>query len=236
MPKKKKLVPPALSFAVPALLEVPPDPLRLRVDFHNQAVSLTTFTGDVAETKLVSALDVAHALASELSYSTGILPENVLWWTNTTDGPVTALYEAPRIRRVALQDVFGKPPKRFTIPLPGLVFLCTPGHAPAVYAVKHRPTKKTDEVYHAPLCNVYETGETCPGNHKYPTNVGDTVESFFQSFFTRSAKLGGRSKKYEHDVSALWKWLDKKKEYPLDDLVQFGTVSDIAGKMKRRGY
>lgn len=231
---KKKAGPPTLSLAVPSQLELPPDPLRLRVDFHNQAVTLTSFAGDLAETKLVSALDVAHALAAELSYSTGILPENVLWWTNTADGPVTAIYEAPRTRRVALQVHFGKPANRLTIPLPGMVFLCSPGKAPFVYAVKARPTKSTDEVFHAPLCNVYETGGTCPGNHKYPTEVGQMVESFFVSFFTMGAHLNGRSKKYPNDVSLLWKWLDKKKEFPLDDLVRFGTIADIASKMRRR--
>src|SRR4030065_2290379 len=87
---------PHFSWAVPEELGIPPDPLRLRLDFHHQAVTMTYFDGDVVDTKLVSAMAVAHALASEMSFGTGLLPDNTMWWSNTPQGPVVAVYADPQ--------------------------------------------------------------------------------------------------------------------------------------------
>jgi len=217
----------AVQWAIPAELEVPPDPLRLRLDFHHQAVVMTLFDPETVERKIVSAMDVSHALASELSFGSGLLPPQTLWWSNTRGGPVFALYEEPRVRRLALQKTAGLPPERFTIPLPGLIFLCSPGKPPWVFAVKKKPTKETDIVYKAPLCNIYETGRSCPGNHKYPTRVADIVNSFFVSFFSTGVDMRNRSIRFPDDVVDLWKYLDKKKRFPNPDLVKHGNVRDI---------
>ena len=133
---------PAFSWAVPKELGIPADPLRLRLDFHHQSAVMTYFQGDIVTTKQVDAMDVAHALASDLSFGSGLLPPDTLWWQNTRSGPVFALYVEPKIWKLALQEDIKKPPQRFTIPLPGLIFLCTPGQAPWVYAVKKRPPKR----------------------------------------------------------------------------------------------
>ena len=188
---------------------------------------MTNFEGDVAATKIVSAMDVAHALASELSFGSGLLPPGTLWWRNTRGGPVFALYVEPRIWKVALQEEVQKPPHRFTIPLPGLIFLCTPGQPPWVYAVKKKPTKGTDIVYRAPLANIFNNGRSCPGNHKYPTRVADMVASFFTSFFSATADLQHRSQQFPESVVHLWEFLDKKKRYPMADLVRHGTLKDL---------
>jgi len=213
---------------VPESLQVPPDPLRLRLDFHEQAVLMTEFgQQEPGSVKIVSAADIAHALATSLSYSTGILPENALWWSYTADGPVVALYEPPRIRKLALQTSASKPPRRFAVPMPGLIFLCRPARQPWVYAVSKRPCGEKDIVYHAPLCNLHEDGKSCPGNHRYPANIGEIPESFFRSFFTATDVLSGRSKKFPDNVVRLWEWLDGKKRYPFADLMKLGTVKDI---------
>ncbi len=225
---------PGFNWAVPESLNIPPDPLRARLDFHNQACVLSIFDGDVVETYPVDMRDVAHALASELSFSTGLLPDGALWWSNTSAGPVYAIYQEPKIWKVALQERIDKPPRRFTIPLPGLIFLCSPGIAPWVYAVKKKPTKLGDIVYEAPLCNIFENGRSCPGNNKYPTEVGEIVDSFFRSFFTASADLRDRSVKFPATVVHLWEFLNGKKQYPMEDLVKHGTVLDLM-RMEIRG-
>jgi hypothetical protein len=178
-------------------------------------------------TKQVDAMDVAHALASDLSFGSGLLPPDTLWWQNTRSGPVFALYIEPKIWKLALQEHIKKPPQRFTIPLPGLIFLCTPGQAPWVYAVKKRPTKETDIVYRAPLANIFSNGRSCPGSHQYPIKVGDIVPSFFISFFSATADLAHRSQKYPKNVLQLWKYLDGKKKFPNDDLIEHGTIADL---------
>ncbi len=214
-------------WAVPDELGIPPDKLRARLDFYHQAVVLNFYDSEVATTKVVSAMDVAHALSNELAFGTGLLPPGTMWWRNTRGGPVFAIYEEPKIWRVALERGVKKPPQRFNLPMPGLIFLCSPGQAPWVFAVKKRPTKETDDVYHAPLCNIHQNGRSCAGSHQYPTRVADMVQSFFASFFTASANLKDRSTKYPGNIVHLWEFLDNKKRFPAGDLVRIGTISDF---------
>lgn len=218
---------PEITWAVPEELGIPPDKLRLRLDFFYQAAMLTYFEGNTVITRMVDPMDVAHALASDLSFSTGLLPPGILWWQNTKSGPVFSIYAEPKIWKVALEAEPGKPPKRFTLPLPGLIFLCSPNQTPWVYAVKKKPTKETDIVYRAPLLNIYNTGRSCPGSHNYPSRIADMVQSFFMSFFSAAGDRSRRSAKYPDDVLGLWKNLDGKKKYPMDDLVLHGTVKDL---------
>lgn len=215
------------KWAIPESLEIPPDPLKMRLDFHHQAVVMHWFDGDVAVTKLVSALDVAHALAQELSFSTGLLPANTLWWSNTKEGPVFALWEGPKVWKLALQEEALKPPRRFTCPMPGLIFLCSPGRAPWIYAAKRKPSKMSDLVCRAPLCNIFDDGRVCPGNHQFPMNVGKIPDSFFRSFFSPTADLRRRSVMFPDTVVQLWEFLDGKRGFPLGDLVRHGTVKDL---------
>ncbi len=226
-PSKPSKPLPGFSWAVPPELGIPPDDIRLRLDFFHQSVEMTFFEGETVTSKPVDALDVAHALASELSFSSGLLPADTLWWRNTRGGPVVALYVEPKIWKLALQEDPKKPARRFTIPLPGLIFLCTPGQPPWVFAVKKRPTKETDIVYAAPLCNIFADGRSCPGSHEYPTRVADMVQSFFISFFSRTADLKNRSQKFPGSVVHLWEFLNRKKVYPLEDLVKHATVKDL---------
>jgi len=188
---------------------------------------MTFFEGDTVTSKVVSAMDVSHALASELSFGSGLLPPGTIWWRNTRSGTVVAIYVEKHLRQVALQKNIKKAPKRFKIPMPGLIFLCQPGKAPWVFAVKSKPKKEADIVYKAPLANIHANGLSCAGSHKYPARLEDTVESFFISFFSATADLHNRSKQFPENVIHLWEFLDKKKRYPLADLVEHGTISDL---------
>ena len=94
---EKKTEQPAFSWAVPEELGIPPDPLRLRLDFHHQATVMTIFQESTTITKPVNAMDVAHALASDLSFGTGLLPPGTIWWKNTRGGPIFALYVEPKV-------------------------------------------------------------------------------------------------------------------------------------------
>lgn len=230
MAQKEKTMPalaPAYKLAVPAKLKIPADPLRMRLDIHNQTIVMTNFQGDVAESRVVAAMDLAHAIASEMTYTTGFLPAGALWWSNTKAGPVTAVYEEPRIRWVNLKLPDMSTVRRFKMPLPGLIFLCAPGMPPWVYAVKSKPGKTTDVVYKAPLSNIFDNGRSCPGSHHYPADVGKIVDSFFTSFFSEAGSAGNRSQKFPDNIVHLWEFLHNKKEYPLDDLVRHGTVADL---------
>ncbi len=218
---------PTYSWAVPEELGIPPDPLRLRLDFHHQSAIMTLYQGDTVVTRQVDAMDVAYALASDLSFGSGLLPDITLGWQNAKAGPVFALYVKPQIRKLALPDHVDRAPRRFQIPLPGMVFICTPGNPPWVFAVKKKPTKVTDIVFRAPLCNIFHNGRSCPGSHTFPTRIADIVQSFFSSFFSQTADLRDRSKRFPRNIVELWEHLDKKKVFPNADLIRHGTIQDL---------
>ena len=219
--------PSALQWALPESLEVPPDELKCRLDFYQDAVILYLVDKGVITTRMVSARDVALALLREVPLRSGLLPEGALWWGQGKEGVEVALWRSPRVWPVALETEPFKPPRRFKLPMPGLIFVCSPGRPPMVYAAKKRPTTPRDTIYHAPLFNVFRDGRTCPGTHKYPEQIGKIPESFFTSFFSPTADFRGRSKKYPDDLLKLWEELDGKERYPLKDLVPLGKVEDI---------
>jgi len=188
---------------------------------------MTLFDGETVTTKIVDAMDVSHALANELSFGSGLLPPGTIWWRNTKSGPVIAVYIEPHIRQVTLQTDIKKQPKRYKVPMPGLIFLIRAGIPPWVFAMKKRPKKETDIVYRAPLANIHANGRSCGGSHKYPARLEDMVDSFFISFFSATADLHNRSRQFPGNVIHLWEFLNGKKKFPLADLIEHATISDL---------
>src|SRR5437879_6193291 len=97
---------------LPPEAEVDEDPLRLRLDFHDESVILHDYAGDLTRTKLVSALDVAHALARELDLTTGLLPPETLWWARTANGTRVAVWRESRVWTIRLRDSYDTKPRR----------------------------------------------------------------------------------------------------------------------------
>jgi len=219
--------PEPFQWAIPEGLGIPHDPLELRLDFHNNAIVMYLLDKGIITTRVVSAVDIAKALMRDIPFSSGILPRDVLWWTSASNGPTLGLWREPQIWKVALITKALTEPRRLTLPMPGLIFVCSPGRPPAVYAAKKRPVSSREEIYHAPLFNVFENGQSCPGNHKYPADVSEIPESFFLSFFSVEGHPNGRSQKLGSNLLKLWEELDGKKRYPLSDLVKFGQVEDL---------
>ena len=220
-----------LRWALPEGLDVPPDWLRFRVDIYGESILLHRYgeDGSITMPLPVSAQDIARAFARELRFSSGVLPEGALWWSMGPEGNEIALWRPPRVWRVALVLEAFQPPRRFKLPMPGLIFVCSPGRPPRVYAAKRRPASPGTPLCHAPLFNIFQDGRSCPGTHKYPERVEEVPESFMASFFTREANFYGRSKRHPKDLLALWEELDGKGRYPLRDLMPFGTVENVMG-------
>ncbi len=215
------------QWALPENIDIPPDEMKVRLDFYGQSVVMYVVEKGIVTTKMVSPQDVALALLRDVPLGSGLLPENVLWWQHRQDVmPVVGLWRPPQIWPAALQLEPFKPPRRFKLPMPGLIFVCRPGSSPGVVAVKKRPTTPEEPIYRAPVYNVFQDGNSCPGSHKYSDDVSKIPEEFFTAFFTQ-AGTGERSKKYGSNLLQLWESLDKKRRYPLKDLVQFGKVQNL---------
>ena len=214
------------QWALPPEADVEPDPLQVRLDFHAESVVLHDYTERAVRVRLVSALEVAHALARELDLTTGLLPPNTLWWSKTARGVHVALWCEPRVWTVRLREQYGTPPRRLRLPMPGLVFVCPPSpQAPYVFAAHARPHFEDDQLYHAPAYNVYPSGQVCVGTERFPADPARVPDAFFRSHFSPHAGQG-KSRRYPDNIGALWTELHRQPQYPLDDLVPHLRVAE----------
>lgn len=213
------------QWALPPSVDVEPDPLQLRLDFHAETVLLTDYIGPAVRVRRVSALEVAHALAGQLDLGSGLLPPGALWWSRTRTGHHVAVWRQARVWVVSLRDGLDTPLRRLRLPMPGLVFVCGLGHTPFVFAARRYPRSEDDQLYHCPTPNVFPTGRICPGTETFPPDPAKAPEAFFHSAF--SPHLGqGKSHRYPDDIGRLWEELRGQRHFPLDDLVPHLRVGD----------
>ena len=99
-----------------------------------ETILLRGFEDDSAWVRTVSADEIAGVFTQHLGFSSGLLPQEALWWNQGETGQVVGLWRPPQVWPVALQREAFKPPARLRLPMPGLVFVCSPGRAPWAYA------------------------------------------------------------------------------------------------------
>ena len=225
------------GWSLPGPDDMPRDELQMQLEVYGETILLRGFDGDSAWVRTVSADAIANMFTQHLGFSSGLLPRDALWWNQGETGQVVALWRPPQVWSVALQREAFKAPARLRLPMPGLVFVCSPGRAPWAYAALERPTDVEQQLYRIPAFNVFADGRVCPGSHTFPEQVAQIPESFFRSFFSMTGDSRNRSKKHPDDLHALWEELDGKTEYPVEDLVPQCTVAQvIAASQGRRGY
>jgi len=67
-------------------------------------------------------------------------------------------------------------------------------------------------------------------------DVAKVPDSFFRSFFSATADLNNRSVMFPGNVVHLWEFLNKKKKYPMADLVKMGTLVDLMNLDTKGGF
>ncbi len=224
-------------WSLPGPADMPRDQLKVQLEVYDETILLRGFEEDSTWVRTVSADEIASVFTRHLGFSSGLLPQDALWWNQGETGQMVALWRSPQVWPVALQREAFQPPARLRLPMPGLVFVCSPGRAPWVYAALERPTNPQQQLYRAPAFNVFRDGRVCPGSHHFPEEVGLIPESFFQSFFSTTGDSHDRSKKHPDNLQALWEEIDGKTDYPVEDLVPQCTVAHaLAVSEGRRGY
>ena len=213
------------EWSLPGPTEVPKDDLKVQLEVYGETILLRGFDGDSFWVRTVSADEIANVFTQHLGFSSGLLPQEALWWGQGETGQVVGLWRPPQVWPVALQREAFKPPARLRLPMPGLVFVCSPGRAPWAYAALSRPADSEQPLFRIPAFNVFRDGRVCPGSHRFPEEVGLIPESFFQSFFSSTGDTRERSKKHPDNLHALWEELDGKTDYPTEDLVPQCTVA-----------
>ena len=226
------------DWSLPGPADLPRDTLEVQLEVYKETVLLRGFEGDTNWVRTVSADEIANVFIQHIGVSSGLLPQDTLWWGQGETGQVVALWRPPKVWPVALQREAFKPPARLRLPMPGLVFVCSPARAPWVYASPSRPTGPDHQLYKMPAFNVFRDGRSCPGSHQFPEDVGLIPESFFQSYFSGTGDTRERSKKHPDNLHALWEEIDGKPTYPVEDLVPQCTVAQAMAisEGRRRGY
>ena len=229
--------PDVTQWSLPGPADMPRDTLQVQLEVYKETVLLRGFDSDSTWVRTVSADAIANVFTQHLGFSSGLLPEETLWWNQGETGQVVALWRPPQVWPVALQREAFKPPARLRLPMPGLVFVCSPGRPPWVYAALNRPNDPEQHLFRAPAFNVFRDGRVCPGSHRFPEEVRLIPEGFFQSFFSLTGDTHNRSKKHPDNLIALWEELDGQTQYPMEDLVPQCTVAEpMAVSEGRRGY
>ena len=162
----------ATQWSLPGQADLPRDQLQMQLEVYSETVLLRGFQGDSHWVRTVSADEIANVFIRHLGFSSGLLPDNALWWNQGETGQMVALWRPPQVWAVALQRGAFQPPARLRLPMPRLVFVCSPGRAPWVYAALERPSHAGQQLYRAPAFNVFRDGRVCPGSHRFPRRRG----------------------------------------------------------------
>ena len=158
------------EWSLPGQMDVPRDELKVQMEVYEETILLRGFEGGANWVRTVSADGIANAFTQHLGFSSGLLPKETLWWSQGETGQVVALWRPPKVWPVALQREALKPPARLRVPMPGLVFVCSPGRAPWVYAAKSRPTGAEQQLYRPSTSSA--TGGSVPEATRSPKRSG----------------------------------------------------------------
>ncbi len=115
-------------WSLPGPAEVLRDMLKVQLEVYDETILLRGFENDSAWVRIVSADEIANVFTQHLGFSSGLLPQEALWWNQGETGQVVALWRPPGAWSVALQREAFKPPARLRLHAgPGLRLLAGPG-------------------------------------------------------------------------------------------------------------
>ena len=118
------------EWSLPVGDDLPRDTLQVQLEVYGETALLRGFEADRNWVRTVSADEIANVFIRHLGFSSGLLPDNALWWNQGETGQMVALWRPPQVWPVALQREAFQPPARLRLPMPGLVFVCSPARRP----------------------------------------------------------------------------------------------------------
>ena len=105
------------QWSLPGPADMPRDELQIQLEVYKETILLRGFENDSTWVRTVSADAIANVFTQHLGFSSGLLPQEALWWNQGETGQVVALWRPPQVWSVALQREAFKPP-------PGSGFPC----------------------------------------------------------------------------------------------------------------
>ena len=215
------------NLALPEPPQPKEDRLLASIDFYEESIILTNRHNDRVITRPIQAQALVETLSRQATFNTGLLSSQTLWVSHRHQATETALWQPPRVRKITIFTNPQLPPLTMNLPLPGLVFLCSPQRAPTIFAARRRPKELSERLYHAPLFNIFGSGASCPGSHHYPQDVRQIPNSFFEAHFSSEGDSNNRSVKHPNNLFHLWQEINNTRTYPKADLIPAITVEDL---------
>lgn len=173
---------------------------------------------------------IAVALAATMEFTTGFIPDDIIYHKQVGTKQIVVGYRKQQKTGLWLDG--REDPIR--VPLPHMVLIRTttsesnPDYK--LYACAKRPESLSDELYHAPLPNIFSHGGICWGTVSRGTTFkGMSLAEDWQSLLgSRFGTHGcsGKSKKYRGDIRKMLLELNENKRrrvYPRKDLIPAKT-------------
>ena len=213
----------------------------LILSFYSFGVMLRKCDGDRVSEYPVDPAQVAVALSAKMQFDTGLLSGNTLLVRHEGVKKTVVEYCPPEKTGLYLDG--SETPLR--VPLPGLVLIRmtledkNPQYG--VYAVKKRPFTLNEPLFHAPLPNVFSSGNICWGTVQRVTDTalqGTTLaEDWAVLLGSRFNDHGvnGKSKSHPSDIRRMLIALEERKAraYPKSDLLPVKkTLAQVLGDEK----
>ena len=82
--------PDTTQWSLPGPAEAPRDDLKLQLEVYGETILLRGFDGDTAWVRTVSADEIANVFTQHLGFSSGLLPQDAVWWNQGETGQVAA--------------------------------------------------------------------------------------------------------------------------------------------------
>ena len=215
------------EWSLPGPDEMPKDRLNLQLEVYEETLLLRGFEGESTWVRTVSADEIANVFTQHLGFSSGLLPPEALWWnqgeTGQIGGPLAA---ASGLVRWPCNGRRSGPPHGSGFPMPGLVFVCSPGRAPWVYAAQEQAERpRAAPIPDARLQRLFRrTG--LPRKPPVPGGCRTDTRVLLPVLLLPHRETAGTARtSTPKTCKTLWEELDGKTEYPMEDLVPHCTVA-----------
>ena len=232
--------PTAFDVALPPDLDVEDDPLLATICCHREQPYVRQRHEDGGYTlKPFHWDELLSLLEPDYELDTGVLSPDTLFQIRRGRLRRDALWIGPRRWDVAIRGRIEEEPRRYRVPMPGLIFVCGEGDGfIAVYAAAERPRPgpagDRAQLFHAPAFNLHDNGTVCKGNHRFSPDPAAIPGDFFGSYFATEITGRGRSRRHPDQLEHLWREIDGQESFPLEDLVPILTLGDLRLWLKGR--
>ena len=150
------------QWSLPGPADAARDELQMQLEVYKETILLRGFENDSNWVRTVSADAIANVFTQHLGFSSGLLPQEALWWNQGETGQVVALWRPPQVWSVALQREAFKPPHGSGFPCRGWSSSARRGVRPGSTPQRSGPPTPSSISSGPPPSTSSETGGSAP--------------------------------------------------------------------------